>query len=246
MRLRSWAVVLIFVGLFCAPGEARVFVLSGDSTPAFSLTNTEPDVALPGNGVFFSNVLGSGNDVAVLSTAFNVNRAPTEINEYYSSLPGKTSVLINGPVTATQLAGKELLVIAVPSTNFTPAEIDAMSSFYLAGGSIFALGEAETIDFGEETNTILNGLMSGLAVPMSLQQHTFDVGLTLAVVGQIASHPLTAGVGSFRYGATTDIIGGTPLFFTSTHLPFVAVVPEPMMLSSVVVGAVLMRPRRRD
>jgi hypothetical protein len=248
MRLQRWLVALCgLITLICAPAGvdgAGTFVLCGDTTPAFSLTNTEPDSAVPGNGVFFSNVLGAGQDVAVLNSSFNEGRAPTEINEFYSSRPGKTSMIINGPVTPSLLAGKELLVIAAPSADFTAPEVAAISSFYQAGGSIFALGESVAIDFGMTTNNTINGLIAGLGVPMSLEQRHFDTGLNFA---EIAPHPLTNGVDSFRYGATTSVLGGTQLMFTQNHTPFVAVLPEPMALPlcAGVAASSALRSRRR-
>ena len=238
------ACAIVAAWFLCASAEAGIVVLSGDSTPAFHLTDTEPSPSEPGNRGFFANVLGAGQDVVVLNTANNVNRAPIEINEYYSTLPGKTSVRVTGPITPAHLAGKELLVISVPSADFTAAEVSAIGAFLVGGGSIFAMGEADAIDFGVPTNLSINALFSALQIPMFLELATHDIGLHIATA---APHPLTAGLGTFRYGATTRVTGGTPLYYTSGGgTQFIAVVPEPTSLGLIIVlaAAQIRRPAR--
>ena len=193
-----------------------MILVSGDSTPAFSLTDTGPDPALPGNDQFFSNVLGAGQDVLVLNTTFS--SSSFEINEFYASLAGKTSTLLTGTITAADLSGKELLVLSTPDDAFTPAEVSAIQNFSNSGGAIFAIGEG-TAPGLTEANADINSLLTQLGSPLRLGTVDMDDGLQFATGSHIAADPLTAGVTSFRYGATVEVSGGTKLFVRAVIEP---------------------------
>jgi hypothetical protein len=200
-------------------------VVSGDATPSFYLTSTFPDPAVAGNRQFFTNVLGGGQDVLVLNTTFS--GSPTEINEYYASLAGKTSTLVTGTITAAQLSGKELLVVSDPNDAFTPSEVAAIQAFSNSGGTIFALGEGTVISFATATNGFLNSLLAQLGSPLRIGVLDMDDGDQSATGSQIAVDALTAGVTSFNYGAAADVSGGTKLFMAHNGTPFVEyAVPE--------------------
>ena len=99
-------------------------------------------------------------------------------------------------------------------------------------GTLFLLGEG--VSFGPATNARINTVLNSLGSGLSLIDATLDIGPQTATGSQVASHPFTSGVSSFNYGATAQVSGGTPLFFTNDGTTFVAVdgtvvtpVPEP-------------------
>jgi hypothetical protein len=229
----SWIAAFAWVAACIVGGQVArsgVVVLSGDSTPAFELFNSPNGTAVPGNIRFFSNVLGLGTNALVLNSSNNGSAA--NINQFYSSLPGKTCTLMTGTIGPQQLAGVQLLVLAVPDRSFTSSEAAAIKSFYAGGGSIFLLGEAtaESIPFGPATDASINALLAQMSVPLSLGITLIDPGLNDATGSQIISDPLTAGVTLFRYGATTNVNGGKSLFLASGNTPMVTYVPEPALL----------------
>jgi len=240
---------LFGLALSAAAGAANsgVLVVSGDITPIFSLTDAAPNPAVPGNGTFFSNILGSGTRVAVLRTSLNPG-TENEVNGYYSSLPGVTSAAFNGPVTATSLQGIDLLIAPIPDHAFNVAETTALEAFLQGGGSIFLMGETTTF---ATTNAQINTFLSAIGSGLSLTNATLDIGSQIASGSRIAVDPLTNGVTQYGYGSTSIVQGGTPLFFTSNNQPFVAyetfsaAVPEPATFPLLATGIVLLRRSRR-
>ena len=65
----------------------------------------------------------------------------------------------------------------------------------------------------------------------------FDAGSQVSTGAEIASHPLTAGITSFNYGAAVEVSGGTSLFFSHGGIAYAQVeattptpTPEPATL----------------
>jgi hypothetical protein len=63
------------------------------------------------------------------------------LNSLYNSFAGVNSTILNGPVTATSVAGANLFVSIYPDAPYTADELTAMNNFLAADGSIFFLGE---------------------------------------------------------------------------------------------------------
>ena len=229
---------------------AGLIVVSGDDTPAFRLTDDFPDSATPGNQRFFSNVLGTGKQVAVLNESYS-DFAPGEVNTYYDSLSGVSSSLLTGSITPASLSGVDLLVVAFPKKSFSASEIQAVSGFLGRGGSLFLLGEAQVITNGTTANANINNLLAGLGSGLSIVNATYDIGTQVATGAQIANDPLTSGVAAFNYGATASVDGGTRLFSTSggqtfvTYERTVSAVPEPSSTAAFVGGTLSLLVARR-
>ncbi len=224
---RTCAIVLALLAA-SQGANAGLIVVAGDHTPVFSLTDTFPNPATAGNQQFFSNVLGSGTSVLVQAAASTPFAGP-EINEFYNSLPGVTSTLLDAgaSVTAMDLAGKNLFLAPQPDA-FSTAEIAAIGAFVGSGGSLYVMGDGSLT--GLSTN--INALLAGIGSSLSLGNADFDIGDQVASGPEIVANALTSGVLAFNYGATVLAFGGSPLFLTNDLHPFVAVegvatVPEP-------------------
>lgn len=232
-----FGILFMFVGV---PAKA-VIVASGDVTPVFSLTNMYPDVAASGNQKIFSNVLGGGNQVTVFSNSFS-EYAPTEINYYYNSLADVSSVEVTA-VTASALTNIDLLLIPFPNRYFETSEKLAIGHFIQGRGSLFVMGEGVLTNEALATNAIINDLLTALNIPMMIITDYLDIGYQNTSAG---SHPLTTGIDSYKYGATSRVSGGTGLFFTHSGEAFVSmIIPEPATLSLLALGVMLAGRKRR-
>lgn len=232
----SIAVVAIF--LFFATTDDRLveagpIVVSGDTNIVNPLVGSFGQPVNPGNEQFFQNVLGGGSTVVVQGPTgggSSTANAAGDVNSFYSGLGGVTSSIDGGAITAAELAGADLFVGILPDA-YSGAEITALSNFEAGGGTILLLGENNNFS---AVNANINALLAGLGSGLLVVDDIFDGGFNTATGGQIAAHPLTAGVASFVYAAPSRVTGGTTLFFGSGNQPFVAVegsvnqpIPEP-------------------
>jgi hypothetical protein len=249
---RTSIVVSLAASFICCfrplTAEAHHVVVSGDVTPVFSLTNTGPNAAVAGNRQFFTNLLSSGDNVLIVETTNNF-LAASELNEFYDSLPGVSVANSNLPITVGALSGVDLLIIPVPDAIFPASEVAAIQTFLAGSGRMFVIGESSQIPFGPATNSIVNSLLDGLAIPIQLDNTHFDIGFNDAEGAAILPHMLTHGVTTLRYGAASGVSGGQPLFLTHGLTPFMVAVPEPstgilVAISLAVSTAVYGRKRR--
>jgi hypothetical protein len=250
---RIAAALAAFVTLGTRPASAGLIVVSGDENIADALTGNGTAIN-PGDQQFFLNILGSGTDVDVQGTDHTgVDTPVAEINSFYNSVAGVTSTIQSGSVTSASLAGVNLFVSAIPANPFAASEIAALSSFSLAGGSIFLLGDAGGFTPTPDAN--LNLLLSGLGSTLQIVPDDIDAGFHTVGSSHIAADPLTAGVTSFTYTFVSQVSGGTTLFTASGDQTFIARsaavvgtgVPEPFTLSifgAGLAGAAAMRRRK--
>ncbi len=212
------AVSVTALSVVAIPANATIIAM-GDITPALSLTNAAPNSATPGNQQFFSNVLGSGTQVVVQDSIGNLFVGP-EISSFYSGLTGVSSTLLasGAAITATNLAGVDLLITPTPQDAFSGAEIAAISALIAGGGTYFVLDEELSGGFANS-----NAALAALGSALMISGPFFDVGSQTSTGSEIAAHPLTAGVASFNYGAAHQISGGTSLFFSNGGTPYAQV-----------------------
>lgn len=233
-----------------APIQAGTLIISGDVTPIYSLMPAAPGFGISvGNRQFFQNALNGGGAVTVLDSSNGA--APQEAHAYFNSLAGVSSTLVSGQLVAGHLIGADLLIAAIPSAPFMQPARLAIADFLNDGGTVFLLGEADgtTFNFGPQTNSYINSLASALGSDLSLVDALLDTSTLIATGAQIASHPLTVGVTSYTYGATSQVVGGTPLYFTNGGVSFTAVesltVPEPNAVVIASLGAAIVARRRK-
>ncbi len=215
------------------PAHAELIFASGDGNIADTGALVGPG-ANPGNQRFFQNVLADGTRVAVHGS--NLVGFRDNINTFYNSLPGVTSSLLAGPITAAALAGVNLLVSILPDAAYTTGKVMAMDGFLDVGGTVFFIGEnAAFAGVNGRINAALMALGSGLRIVGP----TLDPGLRMATGAQIAVDPFTTGVTSLTYAGVSEVTGGTPLFFTTTGQACIGTagtIPEPSSLALVGAG----------
>jgi len=225
--------VVFFVGLIAAPlASAGTTILSGDSNLGNGIDGSLGAPITPGNSRWFNNILGAGTSVKIQNEATTVTESATAINNYYNSLPGVTSGFFSGTIVPADLAGLNLFISMLPSNNYTAGEISALSGFLNGGGTLLLCGDSSQ-NFSA-SNGFLNAALAALASSMRLGTTSLDPGNNTTT--NIVADPLNAGVSSFTYAFTDDIVGGGhPLLRTVTGsgaVPFVSyeIVPEPSAL----------------
>jgi hypothetical protein len=132
------------------------------------------------------------------------------ISDFYSGLPGDTSVVAGGTLDTVNLAGINLLWAVQPADDYTGAELTTMANFIAGGGRIAFMGEHGS--FAPAQNIRINTALSFLGATIQIQNVTFDGGFRSASVadGQIKAHSLTAGVNTYQYAAfAPQIISGS-------------------------------------
>jgi len=231
MRAKQCAAVAIsFLACLLGNGGQRsanagFVAVMGDATPFYYLTGS---LAKPPNQTFFANLLGEGTRVTVVGL---LDDSSEGAHQFYSGLPGVGSVLARRPVSDSMLNGVDLLVVTMPDEVFASSEVDAIHAFLRQGGSLFLANEAYGLGPPPNNTGVINALLDALKIDMFIRPALLDVSDHFASGAQLVSHPLTDGVSGFRYGATSQVVGGAPIMFTSGGVPFASlvIIPEPAL-----------------
>jgi hypothetical protein len=244
-RSRKFAIAA-FLLLFCLPlgktAIASLLIVSGDSNIGNAINGTSGAPVNPDNATWFTNILGSGSTVKLLSdvTGGSAGDSVQEINDHYNSLSGVSSSVVSPGTTIspTLLAGVDLFLSFLPSDDYAAGEITALENYLTGGGSLFFLGENNNFT---ATNTRINAALSGLGSGMSIVSALIDAGFNTTT--NIDADLLNVGVSSFTYAATSRVVGGTSLVRTAfSDETFVAYegeimrVPEPATILLLGVG----------
>lgn len=234
MRVSTSSLWLGVVCLFALQANAGTIIVSGDSNISDNLAGK------PGNARFFANVLGAGTSVFVLDTTPSLcclGPFDDTINTFYNTLPGVVSTKSASPITAAGLAGVNLVVALAPNLAFTAPEAAALSGYLSGGGTLFLMGDNDGFP-GENAN--VNNLLISLGSGLRIVEDMLDAGFNNAIV---LPNPLTAGVGTLEYAATSRVTGGTALLQSLQGFTFAAVentpntgVPEPSAYWTVALG----------
>ena len=160
------------------------------------------------NDVFAMNLLGERNKVLI----HNPNYWRLEaLDDFYNAQPGVSSERYSGEITALKLKDVGLLYLNIGLADpayYSTDEVAVMKRFLYTGGTIVfvAVGPYNFFNFGN-WNDFLASLGSQMSVS-SLEQNPAPYP---NYADTIVSHPLTAGVNTFRLGAGNDWHKGTGL-----------------------------------
>jgi hypothetical protein len=235
MGLKAWAtkgrLSLLMIALFaaCPNANGGYVVLLGDYTPTANLLSpVEEDF---GAVRFFNNLLSGGNSTALLGEPTSGFSA--HLYQHYNT-GGRSASYHFGAVTDQSLSSVELAVVLAPTRAFTAEEAQAIGRLLVGGGNLLAFMDASQ----SAGLPFVADLLDKLNVDLGSVPTIVDSGQQAAVGNRIAMHPLTVGVDSFRYGATSLVSGGVPLLLTTGGQPFAAAVfvPEPSTILLISLG----------
>jgi hypothetical protein len=176
-----------------------------------------------------SNILNGGDRVAVLDTIESSFEDSAEtVRDFFHTMPGVLVKKIDFIFPDSSWSWQDIDLFVVPYGDyfFRIHEIIAIRDILEKGTNVLLAGDNKYWSLSD-SNYEINSLLSSLDIPMSLAIDSNDSGYEQAT---ILSDPYTAGMASFSFATTTQVIGGTPLIQSSqgrTILARMTIVPEP-------------------
>ena len=153
-----------------------------------------------GNQMFFSNVLGAGDTVAIRQEG-GLAGFDDMAEQYFDSLPGVTAS-VSASLGGGALAGVDLLLVPAPDSALTAGELAALATFVGGGGTVFFMGENASTPALAAQNAVINAALLALGSNIQIIDAVFlPGGYDLAL---ISADPLTAGVMSFSYAGGSE------------------------------------------
>jgi hypothetical protein len=235
-------IVCLCVFGICAQKSQATIIVSGDVFITYALNPISANYYNPDNQHFFLNVLDGATNIAIVKQPPTLTNAGNEfytgkLNNFYSTVPSMNISMIS-TITSSSLLNVGMLFAPMPTYGFSSDEIAAVNDYIDSGGSVFFLGESNIYP---DRNAIINQTLADIGSSMRISNNALDKGKKIAVGNQIANDDYTIGVPSLTYGAVSGVTGGTPLFYTTGGVPFIAYedvsrVPEPTLPASLTVG----------
>ncbi len=227
IRPKLEAACVWLLASFCTLTSTQCYggriVVSGDSTPAFSLSGPLEE---EGNRAFYRNLLRSGSKVIVLDSTLR-HSVTGRVNSFYDSIPDVESSIHSGLLTGEMLSNADLLLLHKSDDEFKESEVDAINDFLASSGTLYIAGEGRNIGSGAHSIVIINNLLTALDSSIRLLSTTVAIGKQYASGDSIIPSPLTTDVSRFRYGGTTLVEGGTTVIRAASGVLVAAEVPEP-------------------
>ena len=162
-----------------------------------------------------ANAMTTTSNVGVWGDRFSLN----VINDFYNTLSGVNSTILNGTLDSNDLTGISLLWAVQPANSYTAAEVNKMQTFLAGGGRIAFMGEHGA--YAPDENARITAAIAALGGHISINGDYPDSGAHYATVGngQILSHPLTQGVNTYYYAcfASLNISGAAQKLMLGTN-----------------------------
>jgi hypothetical protein len=187
--------------------------------------------------MFFRNLLGSGDSVAVVQQ--EGDSVADLVRIFFERIPNIESKRISETVTDANLAGVDFVVVANQPDDFVACEVAAIRRVVAQGANLLVCNDPQSPGGGEAINAA-NRLLENLGVDMWVSVNRYIYSHGTLTGNNIREHPLTSGVANFNYGGARGVTGGTPLFISTEGIPLAAVVfvPEPATASLLAVGLI--------
>lgn len=192
-RGRQWLKPMLALALagFLLPHSAdagRITVI-GDTNSGISA-----------NWAIFDNILGGSKTVAFSHDLGQLGG----LNLHYSGNPGVTTSVIGAPITASSLAGVDLLYLTAyynTGPTLTGAEIATVSNFLNNAGDVVLMAEASSTSLLSSYNDLLAGL--GTSIRYTGLRHS---GTTVST--NLPNMALTEGATQFTLNHFNSLTGG--------------------------------------
>lgn len=155
-------------------------------------------------------------------------------NEGYTMFANATNAdLVVASSLPSSLAEHDCVILPTNSDTFSPGQVSTLEDYLDAGGNIVA--NAEYALFDSESVRVMNDLLDDLGADTDLEAANLDLDFhTSSTIGE---HPVTAGVGTYRYAATSEVLpSGNATGLVDSHDGGYMLAIEPIANGTVVVS----------